>query len=85
MKKTNYKIYLNAIICNRFYSNFIKKFDLGIDEYGQNVEICLTTDTEPTQKIIDNIIKGLSKSKDEKNLDEYYSNIKFNRVEVYYE
>ena len=77
-----YKYFLFAIQCNRNYSNFIKNFDLGIEEIGVQVEISFITDKEPTKKMTTKIEKLLESSKDEKSLTCYFRCVKFIRAEV---
>ena len=77
-----YKIYLDAIQCDRFCCNFIRSCDLGIEEYGTPVIISFTIDEEPTKELIDRIIELHLKSKEEKSLKSYFSNIKLNRIEL---
>lgn len=77
-----YKIYLDAILCDRFCCNFIRSCDLGIDEYGVPVIISFTMDKEPTDEIIQKIIDGHLRSREEKSLREYYINVKLNRIEL---
>ena len=77
-----YKIYLDAIQCNRLYSNFIKSCDLGIESVGVPKIISCTIEQEPTKEIIDKIIKCHLKSKDELSLSNYFTSVKLNRIEV---
>lgn len=77
-----YRIYLNALKCNRIYSNFIKNCDLGIDDIGLPVTISFSIDVEPTPEIIKKIIECHTKSKENKELDFYFANVKLNRIEV---
>lgn len=53
----------------------------GISDVGINVEISFITDKEPTKENIEKIEKLLESSKDEKNLQSYYTNVKFVRAE----
>lgn len=80
MKK--YKVYLSAIKCNRFYSNFMRACDLGIDDIGVRVEISFTIEQEPTKEVIDKIIFAHEQAKYNKDLEEYFVNVKLNRIEV---
>lgn len=77
-----YKIYLNAIQCDRFLSNMIRAFDLGISEYGTPVIISFTIDKEPTKEIVQKIIDCHIKTKEEKSLKTYLSNVSLNRIEL---
>lgn len=77
-----YKVYLNAIKCDRFYCNFIKNCDLGISEFGVPVIISFTMDNEPTKEVIQKIIDCHLKSKEEKSLNSYFSNVTLNRIEL---
>ena len=77
-----YKYYFNAILCDRFCCNFIKACDLGINEYGEAITISFKTNTEPTKKNIDKIEKILNSTKNEKSLDKYYANVKFEKAEI---
>lgn len=80
-----YKIYLDAIKCDRLCCNFIRSCDLGIEEYGIPVIISFYMEEQPTKEIIDKIIDCHLKSREEKSLRNYFSNVKLNRVEVVYE
>ena len=80
MKK--YKVYLSAIKCNRFYSNFMRACDLGIDDIGVRVEISFTMEQEPTKEIIGKIIFVHEQAKYNRDLTEYFINVKLNRIEV---
>ena len=77
-----YKYYLSAIQCNRFYSNFMKACGLGIEDVGVNIQISFITDKEPTKKNIEKIEKLLNSTKEEKSLSSYYRNVKFIKAEV---
>ena len=77
-----YKYYFHAILCDRFCCNFIKACDLGIDGYGKEITISFTTNAKPTKKNIDKFEKLLNNSKNEKRLEQYYANAKFERVEI---
>lgn len=77
-----YKYYLSAIQCNRFYSNIMRSFDLGIEDVGLKGEISFITDKKPIKENIDKIEKLLNSTKEEKSLSSYYRNVKFIRVEV---
>ena len=80
--KDKYKIYLNALQCNRFYCNFIRSCDLGIDYYGVPIEISFTTNKEPTKEFIQKIIELLETSKNEQKLEWFFSDIKLKKVEL---
>ena len=80
MKK--YKVYLSAIKCNRFYSNFMRACDLGIDDVGVKVEISFTIEQEPTKEVIDKIIFAHEQAKYNRDLTEYFINVKLNRIEL---
>lgn len=80
MKK--YKVYLSAIKCNRFYSNFMRACDLGIDDVGVKVEISFIIEQEPTKEVIDKIIFAHEQAKYNRDLTEYFINVKLNRIEV---
>lgn len=77
-----YKIYLSAIKCNRFYSNFMRACDLGINDIGVKVEISFTIEQEPTKEVIDKIIFAHEQAKYNRDLTEYFINVKLNRIEV---
>ena len=77
-----YKIYLSAIKCNRFYSNFMRACDLGIDDVGVKVEISFIIEQEPTKEVIDKIIFAHEQAKYNRDLTEYFINVKLNRIEV---
>ena len=77
-----YKYYFNAVLCDRFCCNFIRGCDLGIDEYGKSIVISFKTDKEPTKENIAKIESILNSTKDEKSLETYYANVKFDRAEV---
>lgn len=77
-----YKYYLSAIQCNRFYSNFMKSCGLGIEDVGVNIQITFITDKEPTKETTEKIEKLLNSSKGEKSLSSYYRNVKFIKAEV---
>lgn len=80
MKK--YKVYLSAIKCNRFYSNFMRACDLGIDDVGVKVEISFIIEQEPTKEVIDKIIFAHEQAKYNRDLTEYFINVKLNRIEL---
>ena len=77
-----YKYYFNAILCDKFCCNFIRGCDLDIDEYGKAITISFKTNTMPTKKNIDKIEKLLNSTKNEKSLDKYYANAKFEKAEI---
>lgn len=77
-----YKIYLDAILCDRNCCKLIKAFDLGIEEYGVPVTISFNLNQEPTKEIIEKIIEKHKESKDNKELKKYFTNIKLNRIET---
>lgn len=77
-----YKIYLSALQCNRFYCNFIRSCDLGIDYYGVLVEISFTTSEEPTKEFIQKVVSLLETSKNEQKLEWYFSDIELRKVEL---
>ena len=77
-----YKIYLDAIKCNRWYCNFIKSCGLGIDEYGTPCVISFIMEEQPTEEIINKIIDIHLQTKDNKKLECYFSNVKFKKIEV---
>ncbi len=78
----NYRLYFDAIKCDKWCCNFIKACDLGIEAYGVPITISFTTSTEPTDEYINKMIQQLQKTKEEKSLKVYYANIKLNRIEV---
>lgn len=77
-----YRYYLNAIQCNRLYSNFMKSCDLGVEEVGVPVTISFITNKEPIKENIEKIEKLLESSKQEKKLESYYSIVKFIKAEI---
>lgn len=80
--KKRYKVYLDAIKCNRMYSSFIRNCDLGIEEFGVPISISFTIEQEPTKEVIDKIIEVHNSTKEHKELDWYFSNVKLNRIEL---
>lgn len=76
-----YKVYLDAVQCDRACCNFIRACDLGISEYGVPVRISFLIDKEPTQDVIQKIIDVHLKSKEKKDLKTYLVNVKLNRIE----
>lgn len=78
----DYKIVLNATMCDRFTSNFMKACDLGIENVGVPVKISITIENEPTDEIIQKIIAQHLKTKENKSLDKYFDNISLNRIEL---
>lgn len=78
----NYKWHLSAIKCNRFYSDFMRACDLGVEDVGINVDISFVTDKKPTKKNVEKIIKIFEKTKEEKSLEAYFTNVKFVRAEI---
>lgn len=80
--KKRYKVYLDAIKCNRMYSSFIRNCDLGIDNIGVPISISFTIEQEPTKEVIDKIIEVHNSTKEHKELDWYFSNVKLNRIEL---
>ena len=81
MNKEKYRYYFNAILCDRFCCNFIKGCDLGIDNYGIAITISFITDIKPIKRNITKIETILNSTKNEKSLDTYYVNTKFEKVE----
>ena len=77
-----YKYFLTALQCNRWYSSFMRACDLGIDEVGVNKEISFVTDKKPTKQNIKQIEKLLESTKEQKSLECYFTNVKFNRAEI---
>lgn len=77
-----YKVYLNALKCDRSISKFMQACDLGVTDVGVPVTISFTINEEPTQEIIQKLIDLHLKSKDEKSLTEYFTDVKLNRVEL---
>lgn len=77
-----YKIYLDAIQCDRLCCDFIRSCDLGIEEYGISVIISFCIDQEPTEELIQKIIECHLKSKENKELRSYFTNVKLNRIEL---
>jgi len=77
-----YKYYFKAIQCHKWYSNFMRACDLGIDDAGISVEISFVTDQKPTKENKEKIIKILEKTKEEKSLETCFVNVKFIRCEV---
>ena len=77
-----YKVYLNAIKCNRKYSSFIRNCDLGISDIGIPVIISFTLNEEPTDKLINKIIECHERIKFNNSLNEYFTQVKLNRIEV---
>ena len=78
----DYKIVLNAKMCDRFTSNFMKACDLGIENVGVPVKISITIENEPTEEIIEKIINQHLKTKENKLLDKYFDNISLDRIEL---
>ena len=56
--------------------------DLGIEDVGINVDISFVTDKKPTKKNIEKVIKIFEKTKEEKSLEAYFTNVKFVRAEI---
>lgn len=54
----------------------------GIEAVGVNVSISFVTNKEPNKENIGEIEKLLERSKYEKSLSSYYTNVKFTRAEV---
>lgn len=78
----NYRLYFDAIQCDKWCCNLIRACDLGIEAYGTPITISFTTSTKPTDEYIEKMIKQLSKTEEEKRLNVYYANVKLNRIEV---
>lgn len=77
-----YKIFLDALVCEKFISNFMKKCDVGVEDVGIKVQISFETETQPTQELIDEIIAKHEATKNDKTLCHYFSNVKLNRIEL---
>lgn len=79
---SEYNYCFSVILCDRWCSNFIKNCDLGIEEYGVSATISFVTNLKPNKQNIKRIIKLLESTKDNKELKQYYSMVKFERAEV---
>lgn len=77
-----YRYFLSALECDRFYSNFMKACDLGIEHVGIPIEISFVTDKKPTEANKNMIEKILEETIKNKKLDRYYTQVKFLRAEV---
>lgn len=77
-----YKVYLEALLCDKWQCNFIKNCDLGITEFGKNITISFTTEEEPTTDKLQNVIKILLSTRDNKDFEQYYSNVSVKRIEM---
>lgn len=77
-----YKVYLDALQCDRFVSRFMRKCDLGIEDVGIPVIISFTLDKEPTKEVLDKIIKKHEETKEIDTFGHYLTSVKLNRVEI---
>ena len=77
-----YKLFFTALMCNRFCSKFMKMCDLGVEDVGVEVVISFITSEKPTKEYIDKIIKIHESTKDYKELEKYFANVKLDRIEV---
>lgn len=75
-----YNLYFRALMCDRFVCDFMKACDLGVDGVGVECEICLTVNDMP--KDIHKIEELLESTKDNKELEKYYMNVKHIRTEI---
>ena len=77
-----YKLFFTAIMCDRLCSKFMKMCDLGVEDVGVEVVMSFVTSEKPTKEYIDKIIKIHESTKDYKELEKYFANVKFDRIEV---
>lgn len=77
-----YKLFFTALMCNRLCSKFMKMCDLGVEDVGVEVVMSFVTPTKPTKEYIDKIIKTLESTKNYKELEKYFVNVKLDRIEV---
>lgn len=77
-----YRYYFSAIKCDKFICNFIRSADLGIDHIGLSVTISFSSDKELTDEEIEKTIKYIESSEKEKELKQYLTNVKLDRVEL---
>lgn len=81
--KKMYKIYFDAILCDRFTNRFLKKFDvMRSGDTGAEVQITMNMEEMPTQEQIQQMIKCMEASKDNIELSQYYACVRLNRIEV---
>lgn len=76
-----YKVYLEAILCDRWQCDFMKMCDLGITDVGKEVKMSFITEEEPTSEKLQKITELLLSTKDNKELEQYYSNVRINCYE----
>lgn len=77
IKMIKYKYIYNVIICDRFCSNFMQKCDLGVTDVGVEAKVSFISQIKPTKESIENFKNLIEKSKEEKSLDKYYTNVKY--------
>lgn len=77
-----YKIHLDALMCDKKQSKFIRACDLGITDVGMQVRLSFYTDKEPTNEYIQKIIDLHLSTEKAKELDVYFANVKLNRIEL---
>lgn len=77
-----YKLVFEAILCDRFISNFMRCANVGIEHVGIGQTISFTTESEPTDEYIKKMIKVFESTKDKKTLKQYYTCVKHVRTEI---
>lgn len=78
-----YKVYFDAILCDRFTNRLLKKLDLMREgNTGTGIQISMNTEEMPTQEQIQQMIKCMEASKDNIELSQYYACVRLNRIEV---
>ena len=76
-----YKVYVEAILCDRWQCDFLKRCDLGITDVGKEVKMSFITEEEPTSEELRKITELLLSTKDNKELKQYYSSVRINCIE----
>ncbi len=78
-----YKYYFSIIQCNRFFSDFMRACDLGgIEDVGVRAELSFTTKEKPTKEYIEMMENVINSTKENKELNYYYTYAKYIRCEV---
>ena len=76
-----YRLYFDAILCDRFMSNFMSACGC-CDGVGIGQRLSFDTTTYPTKEYIEKMTKVLESTKEEKSLEKYYTCVKHVRTEV---
>lgn len=77
-----YKYIFSALQCDKFISKFMRACDVGVEDVGIGVQISFLSDKKLTDKQIKKTIEYLESSKDNKELEKYFTNVKLKSIEL---